>query len=118
MVELLSCQGSNLHSVAEHNHPVRKVGDLRQTVRNIKNRHALPLHVAYDLEESLRLHHREAAGGLIEDDRARILRDGPGDLHHLLLADAQSTYSSPRGGLKPYLPKDFLGRLVEPPGIG
>ena len=75
--------------VPHHGHHVAEAEDLVQLVRDVDDRDALGLQVVDDLDELLHLIRREAAARLVHDDELRVEGQRLGDLHHLLVRDAQ-----------------------------
>ena len=64
---------------------------------DVEHGEALPLEIGHDLEEHLRLVGRERAGGLVQNQEARVLRQRLGDFHLLLLGDVDVAHQ--RGGI-------------------
>ena len=76
-------------AVSQHRDPVREGERLLERVTDENDRHAIPLEPADEIEEVKLLFGREARGRLVENQDARMMVDGAGDLHHLLLARAE-----------------------------
>src|SRR5438552_1854040 len=76
-------------SVAQDGHAIGDGEDLVQPVRNIDDAEPLAAQTPERVEQPLDFRRRQRSGGLVEDHDLRVKRERAGNLHHLLLRDAQ-----------------------------
>ncbi len=67
-----------------------------------------------DPHEHIHFGFREGGSGLVQDEHLGVLREGLGDLRHLLLADAEVGDDGGRGNVEVVLVQDCLRLEVEP----
>ena len=88
--------GRHVFPVAQHGDAVAEAEDLRHAMGDVDHRHAAfaqPVDQGVQLLDFLLA---ERAGRLVEDDHPGPAADRGGDLHHLLLGDAQALDPSRR----------------------
>ena len=88
--------GGHEVAVAQHGDAVGEREGLVEVVADEDRRDAVGLELADDLEEVVDLAQAERCRGLIHDDDVGLVEQGLGDLHHLLLADAEAAHRRAR----------------------
>ena len=81
---------ADILAALQHHDPVADREDVLQAVRDDDLGDAVLLQLEHGLEQPLGRHHREVGGRLVEDDDARLERDGAGDGDRLLAAARQA----------------------------
>ena len=79
-------------AVAEDGHAVAQAEDLLHAVRDVDHAEPAFAQAADNREEHLGLPLGQRGGRFVEDDDARVRRDGPGDRDHLLLGDGEGAH--------------------------
>jgi hypothetical protein len=110
LVEPRGVDGLDQLAVAQHRHAIGDLDDLRQVVRDVDDRHALPPQLADDLEQPARLGIRKRGGRLVEQQHARIDRQRLGELDELALGHAQLGHRCRRVDVEAH-PLQVLARL-------
>jgi hypothetical protein len=84
--------GADRAAVAEHRDPVGELPDLLHPVADVDQPHPGGPHLVDQREELARLPVRQRGGGFVEHQDPGVLREGAGDLDHLLAADGQPAH--------------------------
>ena len=91
---------ADMASVAQHRVAVADLEDLLQTVGHEYGGNALRLERADDREELLHLGMAQRRGRLVHDDEARLHRERPRDLHHLLFRHREIAHQRARAAVE------------------
>ena len=88
-IELAGRSGNHQLAVAEHGDAVGQQQRFLKRVTDEDDRHVLLDQAPHQAEKMVLLLGRQRSGGLIEDDDARLVMNGAGDLDHLLMRRAE-----------------------------
>ncbi len=92
MFNLLARQLPRYPAVTQADHTIGAGLQLAQSMADVDDRHAGSTQFGDHLKQPFRLRQRQAAGGFVHDDDARIHRKGTSDFHHLPLCDRQRSH--------------------------
>ncbi len=88
--------GPDRLAVAQHGPPAAQGLAFLQEMADVHDGDAGRRQATDHPEQVLRVHPREAAGGLVHDEDLRLRQQRPGDLHQLLARHRQRTHGGPR----------------------
>ena len=92
VVHVRAIEGADVAAVAQHADAVAQAEKLRHAVRHVDDGEAARLQPLDEFKEMLGVGRGERAGGLVEDDDARVGADRGGDLHELLLRGGEGAH--------------------------